>query len=197
MEEIIIIFVEGHGEHIFFKKLIEDIEKNLNKKIKEYEIENLKSIGRYKGKALRIYREKYKKKYQCKKIVLFNYDTDVFKKKPYPVDWEKVKSDFEKEDNNCEIYYLRVEEHLEDLLLLDLEGIMKFLNISKTVNEIKNLLSEKNSGVEKIKFLYREGSNIYTKSGRDLEELLNYLDMNKIITSNLECINTLIKKITY
>ena len=55
MEEIIIIFVEGHGEHIFFKKLIKEIEKKLDKKIKDYEIENLKSIGRYKGKALRVF----------------------------------------------------------------------------------------------------------------------------------------------
>ena len=85
----------------------------------------------------------------------------------------------------------------EDLLLLDLDGIIKFLKINKPVNEIKDLLSEKKSGIEKIKVLYREGSNIYTKSGRDLEELLDYLDMNKIITSDLECINILIKKITY
>lgn len=70
---------------------------------------------------------------------------------------------------------------------------MKFLNISKPVNAIGRFVKWK-FWYWKIKILYKEGSNIYTKSGRDLEELLNYLDMNKIINSDLECINTLIKR---
>ncbi len=197
MEEIVIIFVEGHGENIFFKKLIEEIKVVLKKQIKPYEIENMKSIGRFKNKALRIYKNRYKDKYKCKKIVLFNYDSDVFKEKPYPVDWKEIEKKFKESDKNCTVDYLKVEENLEDLLLLDIKGIMKFLKIKKSDNELKILFGSLERGSDKIKLLFREGSRIYTKNERELEELLEHFDMKKIINADLHCINVLIEKITY
>ncbi|MGM0582023.1 MAG: hypothetical protein ACQETL_15175 [Bacteroidota bacterium] len=174
---IIIIFVEGDTEKVFYSELINYYRKTTSKKLNTVKIFNLKGIGRYESKVSSKVKHEVLVKYSPENVKVFcAYDTDVFElgKKP-PTNWKLVDSKL-KELGVDSMKTIKAERTIEDWFIYDLDGLIKFLKLSKTPN-----LKGK-SGLEKMKLLFKRSNKIYQK-GTYSHKFISYLNISKITQS--------------
>jgi len=119
-----------------------------------------------------------------------NYDDDI--SKFYQDDWKVLRGDIKKAKAE-EIIDLAASADIEDIMLCDLNGICRFLNIS-IPNELKG-----RKGKAKMKGLYRSCGNTYHEGDR-AEGLISTLDFQKIVDKsplNLQSVIDMLKKPQY
>ncbi len=175
--KIIVIFTEGETDEMYFKMLLRNWHSHPKNKII---VKNLKGIGRYDLKAPAKLKYEIVNKYPNTKIIVFcSYDLDVFNV-PYstkpPIDWKKVEKRL-KEFGANKVFHIKADKMVEDWFLSDMNGICKFLKITKTSN-----IKGKN-GYEKLKFLFKKGNKIYQK-GYNTNNFISYLDVNVIYSAH-------------
>ncbi len=176
---LVCIYTEGATDKVFYDILIEHIREKSNKKFNVDEIKkyNIAGIGNFKTKLINKFnRETKASKYKnYKKIVVLCYDKDVFEliNQTPPVDWKIVEREL-KASGASKVIHLVAEKSIEDIFLLDIDNILKFLKLSKNIS--KKLSG---NGFEKLRFLYKKANKIYVK-GTKVEEFVYKLDIDKI-----------------
>lgn len=191
-KKCIIIYTEGETEHEFYGLLINEIKKEyIAEKFSADKIirQCLKGITKFDKKLLKKFEYDVKTKYGEYDIVVFLcYDTDVFdlNAKP-PVDWKKVDEKL-KTLGAKEVYHIKAEKCIEDILLTDINNICRFLNIP-----IINRISGKN-GVEKMKKLFMKGNRIYQK-GFSCGNLIETIDIGLLLNKHNKMFKELIDEL--
>lgn len=191
----IVFYTEGETEKEFYDYLLETIKNkykinkfNSNKIIKKC----LKGICRFDKKLVNKYENEIKNKYKDYDIIVFLcYDTDYFEFSSKPsVDWNSINKKL-KDLGAKEIYHIKADKCIEDLLLIDIDGICNYLKIKKP-----NIIKGKN-GVDKMNNLFSLGNRLYQK-GYPSKDFIKSLDMNiimKKIEKEIEAIlNILLEK---
>ena len=103
-----------------------------------------------------------------------------------PVDW----IDVEKKLYNLgasNVYHIKADKCIEDLFLLDIDGIVKFLKIKKT-----KLIG--NNGVERLENLFLKGNRIYQK-GFTTKGFIASLNLSLILDKKHEMFEPLINEL--
>ena len=103
------------------------------------------------------------------------------------MDWKKV----ERELLNCgvkKVSHIKAEKCIEDIFLLDMQGICKYLNIKS----VKNITGA--NGVDKMKKLFLKGNRIYQK-GYKCEGFIKHLDIDYILKIKEEMFESLIDEL--
>lgn len=191
-KKCIIIFTEGETEIEFYDYLIEKVkEKNVIKKFNADKIikKTLKGISKFDKKLINKFRFDILPKYIDYEIIIFLcYDTDVFEDCQKPVvDWQKV----DKKLLKCgvkKVNHIKAKKCIEDIFLLDIPVICKYLNISP----IKNI--DGTNGVDKMKKLFLKGNRIYQK-GYKCENFIKYLDIDYILEKKSDMFESLIDEL--
>lgn len=191
-KKCVIIFTEGETEIEFYDLLIEMIKKNKN--IKKFNVDKiikktLKGISKFDKKLINKFRFDILPKYSDYDITIFLcYDTDVFEDCQKPVvNWQKV----ERELLNCgvkKVSHIKAEKCIEDIFLLDMQGICRYLNISP-IKDITGI-----NGVEKMKKIFLKGNRIYQK-GYKCEGFIKHLDIDYILKKKKEMFGPLIDEL--
>lgn len=191
-KKCVVIFTEGETEEEFYNCLLEKIKKKNNIqrfKIDKIEKRCLKGIAKFDKKLLNIYKNDLKIKYSGYDIIVFLcYDTDVFHitQNP-PVDWTYVDKELYKL-GAAKVYHLRAEKCIEDLFLLDIQGIINFLKIKKPRKIIGN------NGVEKLEYLFDKGNRLYQK-GFSTKGFIQFLDISLILEKEYQMFEPLINEL--
>lgn len=177
IETGIILFVEGETDKVFYEKLISSWKKSSNKIII---IINIRGIGNYQLKMINKIKNEIKPNYPDTDFsIVLCYDTDVFEFAPKPpFSWTDVEKKIRKECKIKNILHIKAEKMIEDWFIIDSAGICKFLGYSQTPT-LKG-----NSGLDKIKNLFKGKNKIYQK-GHYCYKFIEYLDM-ELIYNNLE-----------
>lgn len=191
-KKCVIIFTEGETEIEFYDLLIEKIKKNKN--IEKFNVDKiikktLKGISKFDKKLINKFHFDILPKYSDYDITIFLcYDTDVFDDCQKPVvDWKKV----EMELLNCgvkKVSHVKAEKCIEDIFLLDVQGICKYLNI-RPIKKITGV-----NGVDKMKKLFLKGNRIYQK-GYKCEGFIKHLDIDYILKKKEEMFESLIDEL--
>lgn len=128
MDKGILIFVEGDTETTFYKALLSSLRplcEGGQFDLKKIETRNLKGIGNYKKRILRVVAKEMLPSYPDVEFEVFIcYDTDVFEfsRKPL-VDWEEVKKEL-KSKGIKKVTFIEAKTSIEDWFLNDLEGLV-------------------------------------------------------------------------
>ncbi len=188
----VIIFTEGETEIEFYDYLINKVKENNNvEKFNADKIikKTLKGISKFDKKLINKFQYDILPKYGDYEITVFLcYDTDVFEDCQKPVvDWQKV----EKELLNYgvkKVNHIKANKCIEDIFLLDIPGICKYLNIDpiKNINGI--------NGVDKMKKLFLKGNRIYQK-GYKCEGFIKHLDIDYILKKKRDMFEPLIDEL--
>lgn len=177
-KKCIVIYTEGETECEFYDKLLDELKRinqidrfNVDKIIKQC----LKGITKFDKKLLKKFEYEIKAKYSDYEIIVFLcYDTDVFDFNAKPlVNWNDVDAKL-KRLGAKEIHHIKAEKCIEDIFLIDIIGICKYLNIP----QVKRVNGQ--NGVEKMKNLFMRGNRIYQK-GFSCEGFINALDISLIL----------------
>lgn len=177
--QIVVIVTEGETDKLFYSKILQVLrEKVPGKNFKVNRIDHIcvNGIGKFESKLYRIFRknvEQYNKANKDPEICVFLcYDADVFlgKKNP-PVCWKNVEKNLKKYGAN-KIYHIVANEAIEDFILLDYDGVLKFLKLSKNTKHSYH-------GVDGLKTLYKMANKAYIK-GSKAENLLDSLNFELI-----------------
>ena len=179
MNKGVVLFVEGDTEKEFYKRILEHLHKyapNNRFAVDKLEIKNLKGIGSYKNKAIRIFTKEILFKYpETQFTVILCYDTDVFEltAKP-PVVW----SDIEKvlKDNKAnKVIHIKAKHSIEDWLLLDRNGLLKYLKLP-----LSHKIPNNRNGLKKIEGLFKMANKVYIK-GSAAQGLVDSLNIKTIM----------------
>lgn len=184
----VVFFVEGETEVEFYKKLIKYLhDKYGNFKVDKVQVENLKGIGNYKNRVMRIFDKRILQKYSGYSfVVVLCYDTDVFEYEECPkINWKEIELELKKSGAES-VIHIKAKKSIEDWFLKDEANMRKFLNVSQKI-KIKG-----QSGQEKIKDLFKKANKTYVK-GQKCEGLIDVLDMEKILTDVPEELNKVYK----
>ena len=179
-DNIVILFVEGATDELFYKRLIETLRKEKGEKIKhnvQVIIENLKGIGQYKHKLSRIIKNKIKRDYRnCRCCAILCYDTDVFEfsSKPPLILGNIVKE--LKKDGVDEVKFIKASHSIEDWFLIDSDGVLIFLNLPADKNKV-----DRTRGLKEIERLFKKANRVYVK-GLKCNGFIECLDMRKILS---------------
>ena len=187
----IIIYSEGETDSEFYNSV-------LTKTKDKYEISQfnadaiikkcLRGITKFDKKLLKKFEYEIMPKYGDYEIIVFLcYDTDVFdySSKP-PVDWKNVESELKKM-GAYKVIHVKAERCIEDVFLIDIEGICNFLKIKK----VNNVIGQ--NGVEKMQNLFNKGNRVYQK-GYSCEGLIESLNMEKICEKSKKMLEPFIKE---
>ena len=170
------MFVEGDTDKVFYERLILYL-KEKSQRINNFKIHSVRGIGNYSSKVPGKFKNEIYKKYHENKIIVFcSYDLDVFKfnSKP-PINWNNIKKKLITSGADS-VHFIKAENMIEDWFLLDIEGICKFLKITKP-KKIKG-----KDGYEKMKILFKKANKIYEK-GTYTYKFLDQLNFDKIYNS--------------
>ncbi len=174
--KVIVIFVEGQTDEVFYKKICQHLRKSRKTKSKKLFVKNLKGIGNFEKKACAKIKNEINPKFPNSDLIVFcAYDTDVFnipfQQKP-PVNWVKLE-----EKLICEgvskVFHIKAKEMIEDWFLIDVDGICKSL-------KIKPFKPSGNNGYYKIKNLFKRANKVYQK-GYNINKFVDNLDYDKIL----------------
>lgn len=146
--------------------------------IKTYDAGSLTNMP----KTSKWFEEESAKKYLKKSLwtVFLCYDTDAYKYEVSPYyegDWKDLRDKIGKVK---EIVDLAAAADIEDVLLMDFEGICKYIGVEKPD---RSLLKGR-KGSAKMKALFRSYGKTYHK-GERTQSLIENLDLQKIIDSNI------------
>lgn len=180
----IVIYTEGDTDDEFYKYLLEYMRSKIKLcryNVKKIERICIKGIGNFQKKLVNKFKydiylnEKYE---NYKKIVFLCYDMDVFEySKNPPINRNKIEKDL-KAVGVQKVIHIKAHKSIEDILLCDIEGILSFLKIKASKNELPT-----GNGFKKMKFLFKKANRTYFK-GKNVEGLLKRLDIKKICEAN-------------
>ncbi len=188
MNKCLVIFVEGDTEIEFYKQIVTNARKlhPSGKFDTHIEYKNIKGIGGFKNNALRKFTKEIKPNYEndCEYTIVLCSDTDVFElsSKP-PINWSEIKKEL-KANGAAKIIHIQAKRSIEDWFLYDIEGILKFLKLSK-----KTKVSGKN-GYDKLQRLYKQANKVYYKGAKS-NALIGHLDIEKITDAVKDQLNPL------
>ena len=176
MNRLAVIFVEGDTEVDFYKKLVSYYRNQLGGRLScRVEYGNVKGVGNYQSKAVRIFQKSIIPKYpNCEYHAFLCYDSDVFDltRKPQ-VDWNSVVKAL-KQAGAKKVGQVKARQSIEDWFLYDKTGLRKFLQLPK------NFQMNGYSGQKGIEELFRQARRTYIK-GRACKGLVDALDMSVIV----------------
>ena len=118
------------------------------------------------------------------KLIVLCSDTDVFdfSQKP-PIRWDEIKKEL-LDNGALKIIHVQAKRSIEDWFLYDVEGILRFLRLSKTTK-----VSGK-SGYDKLQCLYKQAQKVYFK-GIQSNGMIGRLDIEKIANAVKDQLNPL------
>ncbi|MEE3393846.1 MAG: hypothetical protein VZR23_09285 [Lachnospiraceae bacterium] len=176
MNKVVIIFIEGDTEVDFYKKLVGYYrEKNGGRLSCRVEVKNVKGVGNYQNKVLRIFENRIIPQYPGYEYhVVLCYDSDVFEfsRKP-PVDWNSVVRAL-KSAGVKKVEQVRAVRSIEDWFLCDLEGLRSFLHLPKKFSMTGY------TGQKGLEQLFRKANRTYIK-GTECRGLVDALDISVIV----------------
>lgn len=180
MSKCLVLFVEGDTEVEFYRHVISNVRQKRTDGRFDINIEckNVKGVGGFKNIALRKFIKEIKPKYgeECEFSVALCRDTDVFELSPKPpIKWDEVEAAF-KENGVQKVIHIRAKHSIEDWFLLDIDGIISFLRLSK-----KTKVSGGN-GYDKLKKLFKQANKMYYK-GMKSNGMVERLDIDRIVQS--------------
>jgi len=178
MKSIVVIFVEGDTDELFFKTLLEYYKSISVAPLLPCEVCNLKGVTRYSSKLLAKLRNEFipeALKNNCRlQAVCCSYDTDVFEvKNPLLVNWSAIGKSIKRMGIGSFIR-IGVKSSIEDWILDDVVGICRFLNVKDVPKSLKGT-----DGNAKLSDLYSKAKRDYQK-GYATQELIRSLDMGVI-----------------
>lgn len=176
-EKVVVIFIEGATEIEFYKELVKIMRNYCGGRLScKVEIENAKSIYRYRDKVLNIFERKIKRKYpNAQFYVALCYDQDVFElSQNPPVNWKNLKKLF-LEEGAKEVCSVKAVNCIEDWFLYDKSGVLNFLNLPKSTKIVGN------NGAEKLENLFRKKNKLYVKGNQNIN-FIKALDIEKILS---------------
>ena len=184
----VVILDEGDTDQIFFDGLLEYYRNQSTTPVHSCEVKNLKGVSRYTSKVTgKLQNEicpKALKKGLEVKAVCCSYDTDVFEFAERPVvDWKKVEREV-KMLGIKEFCQVRVERMIEDWILDDMKGLMKFLRLT----EMPKLSG--NNAFDKIQLLFKRANKVYFK-GISIKSFVGTIDYAAV----RKCRKTALKKL--
>ena len=190
MNKCLVFFVEGDTEVEFYKQVVANAEKlhpagRFDTKI---EYRNVRGVGGFKSIALRKFKNEIKPKYGdgCEFTIVLCSDTDVFDFAPKPpIKWDEVKKELI-DNGAAKVIHIRAKRSIEDWFLYDIEGILRFLRLSKNTK-----VSGKN-GYDKLQRLYKQANKVYYK-GIQSKGMIECLNIEKIANAVKEQLNPLYK----
>jgi len=178
MNKLVVIFVEGDTEVEFYKGLIKYYS-NLNGGRLNCKVEygNVKGVGNYQSKVVRIFKKRIIPKcHDCECHVFLCYDSDVFEfKRNLHVDWDSVGNSL-MQAGAASVEHVIARQSIEDWFLYDKAGLRKFLKLPG------NFQMNGYSGQNGLKDLFRKANRIYIK-GSACKGLVDALDMSVIVKS--------------
>lgn len=128
--------------------------------------------------------------------VFLCYDTDGNNFSTFTeLDWKILRENINKLTNVEQIFDCSANRDIEDLFLIDIEGIKKFLNIEADI-VVENLKGRK--GKVKLKNLYTYYTDLTYHEGEKALPLIQAIDLRKIINhpnNNIDKLEELIKNI--
>ena len=177
LNKCLVLFVEGQTEVEFYKALIKYIrECHVDKKLEHKVIyRSIDGIGGYKKEVNRIFLKEVLPKVEGYQIIVaLCYDTDVFGYVQRPkINWKEVEK-LLKNDGAHKVLHIKAEKSIEDWFLIDKEGIRRFLKLSSDIEP------QGSNGYEKLKYLFKKANKIYAKKGREVNGLVQALDIGLI-----------------
>lgn len=189
VERVLVCFVKGVFEKKFLKNIINKMElKNLNYWDKgkceiiklnnvinkvdiKYELEKIIQNGKYNSEDIKVI-------YISEKI--HNAQNEENMKEQVKNEMEALKN--EKKIKSLEFY--EINDTIEDLILLDINGVCNYLKISGGFN-LKDF--ESLNGYETLKKIFRKHNKIYVRNRNS--EMLEYIDYECILRSWNEKVN--------
>ena len=191
-KKCIIIYTEGETELEFYTSLLDEIK--CSYKIDRFKVDKiekycLKGITKFDKKLLKKFEYDIKNKYLGYDLIVYLcYDTDVFdcNVKP-PVNWEQVDLKLKKLGAK-KVYHLRAKNSIEDILLVDIDGVCRYLNIAS----VKKISGQ--NGVDKMNNLFMKGNRIYQK-GFSCEGFIKSLDISLILKEKCDVFDPLIEEL--
>lgn len=175
-KKCIVLYVEGQTEEEFYKKVKEYMKKKLPIfKVDQFKVVCIESNTKFKNKLLSKFKNEIIAKYnkQDEIVVVLAYDSDGYEFGKHPVvNRKKIESEL-LNIGATRVIHLVAEETIEDFIMLDKKGVLKFLGLSpKTVIKGK-------TGLEQLQYLFKKCNKTYFK-GHKVEGLLDHLDFNLI-----------------
>lgn len=192
--KVLVIVTEGETDEVFYKKILEVLKlKTPNNYFLVDKIDHIciKGFGKFDSKLNNILKDrvkKYKKRYEYTQIDVFLcYDNDVFigKKNP-PINWDKIEKCLYSNGAN-HVYHIVADKAIEDFILMDFNGVLRYLNIKNTKNNDYK-------GHEGLKKLFKKTGKAYIKGSR-CDGLLSSLDFGIIEKSICNQLNPLCKSL--
>ena len=177
MNKCLVLFVEGDTEVEFYKQVVADARKlhPAGKFDTNIEYRNVRGVGGFKSIALRKFTKEIKPKYgeNCEFTIVLCSDTDVFDfaQKP-PIKWDEVKRDLVS-NGAAKVINIQAKRSIEDWFLYDIEGILRFLRLSK------NTKVSGKTGYDKLQRLYKQANKVYYK-GIQSNGMIKQLNIEKI-----------------
>lgn len=190
MSKCLVLFVEGDTEMVFYKKVIDNAKtlRSNGKFDTDIKYKCLDGIGGFKNNALRKFVKEIKPKHDkdCEFIIALCRDTDVFEMSPKPpINWSEVEREL-RDNGAANVIHIKAKRSIEDWFLYDTDGIIKFLQLKKGTK------AKGSNGFEKLKDLYQKANKVYYK-GRKCSELIEHLDIDKIVDAVKDQLNPLYK----
>lgn len=180
----VVLYVEGQTEVEFYNKIKDNLRKKISGakfKVDKLEIVCTKSINKFRKKLLLKFEKEIMNKYSSgdNVIVFLCYDGDGYEYGVHPaVDMKKMEQELKKIGAN-NVIHLVASKTIEDWIMLDEKGVLKYLGLPEdTIIKGKN-------GLEKLRFLFKKKNRQYLK-GLKVEGMLESLDFN-LICSKLCC----------
>ena len=177
MNKCLVLFVEGDTEVEFYKQVVANARKlhPAGKFDTNIEYRNVRGVGGFKSIALRKFTKEIKPKYgeNCEFTIVLCSDTDVFDfaQKP-PIKWDEVKRDLVS-NGAAKVIHIQAKRSIEDWFLYDIEGILRFLRLSK------NTKVSGKTGYDKLQRLYKQAIIVYYK-GIQSNGMIKQLNIEKI-----------------
>lgn len=176
LKKCIVLYVEGQTEVEFYKKVKEYMKTKLSIfEVNQFKIVCIESNTKFKNKLLLKFKNEIIVKYQKKDeiVVVLAYDSDGYEYGKHPVvDRKKIESEL-LSNGATKVIHLVAENTIEDFIMLDKKGVLKFLDLPLTT-----AVKGKN-GLEQLQYLFGKKNRTYFK-GHKVEGLLDHLDFNLI-----------------
>lgn len=186
----LLIFVEGSFELAFFKAVVKAIQDQNTSPIVKHPLiiyKQLSRIGDHQNNAIRIFRSQVLIDYSGVSFdVILCHDSTIveFSPKP-PIDWRLVRNKLISAGAK-RVYHILADKTIEDWILLDYYGVLRYLNLPQ------DTIISGNDGITKLRNLYKKANNVYLKGGES-NALVEHLDITKINANIHNKIKPLIK----